>query len=186
MVHLTIVLVCFLALILERGNFASAYVNPVQSAVRFHSVANLKSINRPYGKLTMTLESQTSSSEDNLHGGRSFLENIRAKMPSAIRAIRKFAVPLVLQLAVMVLFTAVNPALAKVATKKAASKVASKAGAVAVKAPPLWKKILEGEPTHPRKLLHTFQKINVTMTAIVSRIDLLIFLCLVKFLCPIN
>ena len=88
-------------------------------------------------------------------------------MPSAIRAIRKFAVPLVLQLAVMVLFTAVNPALAKVATKKAASKVASKAGAVAVKAPPLWKKILEGEPTHPRKLLYTFQKINVTMTAIV-------------------
>ena len=130
MVHLTIVLVCFLALILERGNFASAYVNPVQSAVRFHSVANLKSINRPYGKLTMTLESQTSSSEDNLHGGRSFLENIRAKMPSAIRAIRKFAVPLVLQLAVMVLFTAVNPALAKVATKKAASKVASKAGEI--------------------------------------------------------
>ena len=66
-------------------------------------------------------------------------QKFRSDVSAKVGGFARFAAPLLIQMSILVLFAAVHPALAK-----AAKKNLSKAPAVALKAPPLWKKILEG------------------------------------------
>ena len=66
-------------------------------------------------------------------------QRFRSEVSSKVGGFARFAAPLLIQMSVLVLFAAVHPTFAK-----AAKKTLSKAPAVALKAPPLWKKILEG------------------------------------------
>lgn len=70
---------------------------------------------------------------------KSPIEKFFNRMPTKLQKFSKIAFPFLIQLSVMVLFSVVCPAFAKPAQKSF-----SKTASVTVKAPPLWKKILEG------------------------------------------
>jgi hypothetical protein len=76
-------------------------------------------------------------SEKHSHKSLKF-QQFRSNVATKLGSFARYAAPLLMQMSVIVLFSAVHPAFAK-----AAKKTLSKAPAAAVK-PPLWKKILEG------------------------------------------
>ena len=78
-------------------------------------------------------------SETRSHRSLAF-QRFRSDASAKLGGFARFAAPLLIQMSVLVLFSAVHPAFAK-----AAKKTLSKTSAVALKAPPLWKKILEGQ-----------------------------------------
>lgn len=142
-----IALVCFLAIILERHHFVSAYVSPVLSRIQCRSelTSNLCSLSSHHkSKLSMSRADESNHSEimsspNDFRRNRRFLRIVGEEAPVVIQRLGNFLLPLVFQLSILVLFSFVHPALAKTVKKSI-----SKAGAVAIKSPPLWKKILEG------------------------------------------
>ena len=77
-------------------------------------------------------------SETHSHKSLKF-QRFRSNIATKLGSFARFAAPLLIQMSVLVLFSAVHPAFAK-----AAKKTLSKAPAAAAVKPPLWKKILEG------------------------------------------
>ena len=149
MMHIKIVLICFLAVILERGHFVSSYVSPIQNRIRFSPAASIK---LPcHQRLAMTVSSEmgevvgiSGMNAPTTKSGR-ILRTIREKSPAVLRKVGAFVLPLLFQLSVMVLFSFVHPAAAKTARKSM-----SKAAAVTVKVP-LWKKVLEGKTRYRQR-----------------------------------
>lgn len=144
MVHVALIATCVIALVCDGSHFASAFATPLQRGYQIRSVANSRlsfSTYQSKNHMTMTAEANfINDISETSQKSKSPIEKFFNRMPTKLQKLGKFAFPFLLQLSVMVLFSAVCPAFAKPAQKSF-----SKTAAVTVKAtPPLWKKILEG------------------------------------------
>ena len=142
-----LLLVCFLAVVVSRDHFVSSYIGPVQKRMQYRLTITPIIFSRSVDQkstITMSVADKVDSPDitstaSELHRNRGFLRNTVDKAPAFIRQLGVVFLPLMLQISALVLFSFVHPAVAK-----AARKSLSKAGVVAIKSPPLWKKILEG------------------------------------------
>ena len=147
MANMKLLFIFFLAAVIYRDHFVSSYVNPVQKRMQYRLMITPIIFSRSMDqKSIVTMSVADNVDSMNLasparesHGNRGFLRSMVDKAPSFMRQLGIVFLPLMLQIAALVLFSFVHPAVAK-----AAKKSISKAGAVAIKSPPLWKKILEG------------------------------------------
>lgn len=147
MVHVALIATCVIALVCDGSHFASAFATPLHQGCQIRSFTSCRqslSIYQSKIPMAMTVEANfinvlPSDTSDYSQNSKSKIKNFFKSMPTNFLKLGKVAFPFLVQLSVMVLFSAVCPAFAKPAQKSI-----SKTATVAVKAPPLWKKILEG------------------------------------------
>jgi hypothetical protein len=139
MVHVVLIATCVIALVCDGSHLASAFLTPLQQGCQIRSVASCRSSWSTYQSkkpVTMTVEANLINDRSDYYQKiKSPIEKFFSRMPTRLQKFGKIAFPFLLQLSVMVLFSAFA---------KPAQKSFSKTSAVTVKAPPLWKKILEG------------------------------------------
>jgi hypothetical protein len=143
MVHVVLIATCVIALVCDGSHFASAFSTPLQRGCQIRSVASCRSslpARQSKNLMAMTVEANfINDRSDYSQKSKSPIQQFFSRMPTRLQKFSKIAFPFLVQLSVMVLFSAVCPAFAKPAQKSF-----SKTASVTVKAPPLWKKILEG------------------------------------------
>ena len=132
MMCITIVLICFLSIILKNQNVSAFTLRniPMQSSERFLSPASVKLKFQPMGmSIRMSLSSSSNeinettvttinkATESRTFLG-TFLRNILSKSPAIFRKLRTFLIPLSV-LSLIILISFVDPAAAKTAAKSA-------------------------------------------------------------------
>ena len=152
MTHIKVVAIAIVATIFNSNYLVSAYVRPLHSRISIYSASAIKTHSKrwshqPITAMRMadnvdkfTYDSSSMRLTEGLHPSPSLPQRIFQKVSPMLKKMGASALPFIAQLAVMVLFSAVNPAFAK-----AAKKTLAKAPSLPVKSPPLWKKILEGK-----------------------------------------
>ena len=140
------VLLLFVAILVDRLSSVTAFNGRLGSKYSVQTCRNYGRVNsllinkREIAMaLSSAFDSNTAQPSETISHESFQFQRFCSDVSMKLAGFARFAAPLLIQMSVLVLFSAVHPAFAK-----AAKKTLSKAPAVAVKAPPLWKKILEG------------------------------------------
>lgn len=165
MTPMKVVAIAIVATIIKSNYLVSAYVRPLHNRISICSVSAIKTQSTRWSYQSMAAMKMANSVDEYSYQSPSMRiadgpchspslpQRLLQKLPPMLKKMGASAFPFIVQLAVMVLFSAVHPAFAK-----AAKKTVAKTVSLPVKSPPLWKKILEGKH---RYIYDIYQNINL-------------------------